>query len=56
MQNKWFLSQESEQKWSKNKIGIFTVMFRSPSHNLKLKTPDQLQSEWEESLLAGDIT
>ena len=55
-QNKWFLSQQSKQKWNKIKIGIFTAMFRFLNHNLKLKAPDQPQSEGEESLLTGDIT
>ena len=31
-------------------------MFHFPNHTLKLKAPDQLQSEREESLLTGDIT
>ena len=26
MENKWFLSQQSKQKWNKIKIGIFTAM------------------------------
>ena len=49
-----FLSQQSKQKWSKIKIGIFTAMFLLqyfclldicvPNHNLKLKAPDQPQS------------
>ena len=56
MQNKWFLSQQGKQKWNKIKIGIFTVMFCFPNHTLKMKAPDQPQSEGEESLLTGDIT
>ena len=56
MQNKWFLSQKNKQKRNKIKIGVFAAMFRSPTHTLKLKAPDQPQSEGEESLLTGDIT
>ena len=56
MQNKWFLSQQSKQKQNKMKIEIFPIMFRFPNHTLKLKAPDQLQSEREESLLTDDIT
>ena len=56
MQNKWFLSHQGKQKWNKIKIGIFTFMFHFPNHTLKLKAPDQQQSEGEESLLTGDIT
>ena len=55
-QNKWFLSQQSKQKRNKIKIGIFTAMFRFPNHTLKLKAPEQLQSEVEESHLTDDIT
>ena len=55
-QNKWFLSQQSKQKQNKITIGFFTAMFRFLSHTLKLKAPDQPQSEGEESLLTGDIT
>ena len=50
------LSQQSKQKQNKIKIGIFTAMSRFANHTLKLKAPDQTQSEGEESLLAGDIT
>ena len=50
------LSQQSKQKQNKIKIGIFTAMSRFANHTLKLKAPDQPQSEGEESLLAGDIT
>ena len=49
-----FLSQQSKQKWSKIKIGIFAAMFLLqyfclldicvPNHTLKLKAPDQPQS------------
>ena len=46
--NKWFLSQQSRQKRNKIKLRIFTVMFRFPNHTLKLKAPDQPQSEGEE--------
>ena len=56
MQNKWFLRQQSKQKQSKIKIGIFTAMFRFPNHTLKLRAPDQLQSTGEESLLKHDTT
>ena len=55
-QNKWFLSQQSKQKQNKITIGFFTAMFRFLSHTLKLKAPDQPQSEGEESLLTGDVT
>ena len=31
-------------------------MFRFPNHTLKLKAPDQQQSEGEDSFVTGDIT
>ena len=55
-QNKWFLSQQSKEKRNKIKIVISTVMFLFPNHTLKLNTPDEAQSEGEESLLTGDVT